>query len=74
MSHKESQSDKIIDLNLFELLSLENKMVNEWDEFIWYMIDQLMISMKYNQARMQQLVQGLFLALEDYVFFQRLKP
>jgi hypothetical protein len=73
LSHKDTQSDRVIDLNLFELLKLENQMVSNWDKFVWVLVDRIDDFYKYNVAKMQQLVQGLFLALEELRFFSAIE-
>jgi hypothetical protein len=72
--HKETDTNKTVELNLFRLLQHENRIFEDWGFTCLILIDRLDDFYKYNQQKMQALVQGLFLAVEELRSFPNIQP
>lgn len=62
------------EVNLYELLQLENYIISEFGKQADIYIDRIDDFYKYDKKKMQSMVQGLFLALEDLGEFENIQP
>lgn len=76
VAHQESNAENPIqfEVNLYELLQLENNIINNLEKKAEIYIDRIDDFYKYDRIKMQAMVQGLFLALEDLSEFEYIEP
>lgn len=74
ISHKESRGKRIVELDLFKLLDHENMIIHNLETTCWILIDKLDDFYKYNQEKMEALIKGLFLAVEELRDFPSIQP